>query len=66
MIIKDDDLRAKLIGNTDDPTLVKPVFYNHINTDMLLQIIDGDSIVRIEGPEKRVNYSRIDGPVTPC
>ena len=66
MIIKDNDLRAKLIGNTDDPTLVKPVFYNHINTDMLLQIVDGDSIVRIEGPEKRVNYSRIDGPVTSC
>jgi radical SAM superfamily enzyme YgiQ (UPF0313 family) len=60
MIMEDKDLRAKLVGNTDDPTFVRPVFYNHINTDMLLQIVDEDSIVRIEGPEKRVNYSRID------
>jgi len=31
---------------------------------MLGQIVDGDSIVRIEGPEKSVNYSRVDDPVT--
>ncbi|HMK48638.1 MAG TPA: cobalamin-dependent protein [Thermodesulfovibrionales bacterium] len=62
MIVKDADLSSRLIGNTDDPTFVKPVFYNHIDTDMLLHIIDGDSTIRIEGPEKRVNYSRIDGP----
>ena len=47
-------------------TLIKPVFYNHINTEMLGQIIDGDSIVRIEGQEKRVNYSRVNDPVTAC
>jgi hypothetical protein len=33
---------------------------------MLGQIIDVDSIVRIEGTEKRVNYSRADDPVTAC
>jgi len=31
---------------------------------MLGQIVDVDSIVRIEGPVKRVNYSRADDPVT--
>jgi hypothetical protein len=64
IIFKDAALREKLTGNIGDLTLIKPVFYNHINTEMLGQIVDGDSIVRIEGPEKRVNYSRADDPVT--
>lgn len=47
-------------------SLIKPVFYNHIDTELLGKIIDGDHIVRIEGPEKRVNYSRVDDPTTAC
>jgi hypothetical protein len=66
IIFSDAALREKLTGNTGDRTLIKPVFYNHIDTEMLRQIIDGDSIVRIEGPEQRVNYSRVDDPVTAC
>jgi hypothetical protein len=64
IIFKNAALRGKLTGDTGDRTLIKPVFYNHINTEMLGQIIDGDPIIRIEGPEKRVNYSRADDPVT--
>lgn len=64
IIFKDAALREKLTGDTGDRTLIKPVFYNHIDTEMLDQIIDEDSIVRIEGPEKRVNYSRVDDPVS--
>ncbi len=59
IIFKDRELRANLLGNTDDRTLVKPVFYNHISTEKLKQLIDGDTLFRIEGLEKGVNYSRV-------
>jgi radical SAM superfamily enzyme YgiQ (UPF0313 family) len=59
IILKDMKLRDNLSGCTDDHTLVKPVFYNHINTEKLKQLINGDGIFRIEGPEKGVNYTRV-------
>ncbi len=59
IIFKDRELRANLLGNTDDRTLVKPVFYNHIDTEKLKQLTNGDTLFRIEGLEKGVNYSRV-------
>jgi hypothetical protein len=59
IIMKDAALRSHLLGNTDDRTLIKPVFYNHIDTDKLGELIGGDPLFRIEGLEKGVNYGRI-------
>jgi tRNA A37 methylthiotransferase MiaB len=64
-IIKSDPkLKGHLSGCTDDDTLLKPVFYNHIDTDTLKELIDGDPLFRIEGPEKGVNYTRLEIPGT--
>ena len=59
IIMKDRNLRGNLMGNTKDRTFIKPVFYNHVNTEKLQQLIDGDDLFRIEGLEKGVNYSRV-------
>lgn len=60
-IIKGDaKLKDHLSGCTDDDTLLTPVFYNHIDTDTLKELIDGDPLFRIEGPEKGVNYTRAE------
>jgi radical SAM superfamily enzyme YgiQ (UPF0313 family) len=58
-IFSDIKLREHLIGAVDDTTLVKPVFYNHIGAETLEQSIGGDSVFRIEGTEKGVNYGRV-------
>ena len=59
-IIKSDPkLKDHLSGCTDDDTLLTPVFYNHIDTDTLKELINGDPLFRIEGPEKGVNYTRV-------
>lgn len=47
------------MGNLDDKTLIKPVFYNHICKEKLEELIGGDKLFRIEGLNKGVNYSRI-------
>jgi len=60
IILKDRNLRDNILGNTDDRTFVKPVFYNHIGTDKLKQLINGDVLFRIEGLKKGVNYCRDD------
>ncbi len=59
IILKDRKLRDNLLGNTDDRTFVKPVFYNHISTEKLKELINGDDLFRIEGMERGVNYSRV-------
>jgi hypothetical protein len=59
IINSDPKLKDHLSGCTDDDTLLRPVFYNHINTDSLKEMIDGDPLFRIEGPEKGVNYTRV-------
>jgi radical SAM superfamily enzyme YgiQ (UPF0313 family) len=58
-IFSDTNLREHIIGAGDDVTLVKPVFYNHIGVETLEQFIGGDSVFRIEGIEKGVNYNRV-------
>lgn len=59
IILKDNNLRVHLLGDTDDRTLLKPVFYNHVDTDRLKVLIDGDPLFRVEGIEKGVNYGRL-------
>jgi radical SAM superfamily enzyme YgiQ (UPF0313 family) len=59
IIMKDPTLKNFLLGDTDDKTFIKPVFYNHIPTDKLVQLINGDPLFRIEGVERGVNYSRV-------
>jgi hypothetical protein len=58
-IFSDIKLRAHLIGAGDNTTMVKPVFYNHIGEETFEQFIGEDSIFRIEGTEKGVNYGRV-------
>jgi radical SAM superfamily enzyme YgiQ (UPF0313 family) len=59
IILKDDNSKSYLLGDTGDKTFLKPVFYNHLHTDKLRQLIDGDPLLRVEGIEKGVNYGRI-------
>ncbi|MDP2981801.1 MAG: cobalamin-dependent protein [Candidatus Latescibacter sp.] len=52
--------RERLKGAiTDNPDLVRPVFYNHITADMLREIIGDDPLFHIEGFERTSNYERI-------
>lgn len=58
-IMADETLRLNLKGNTHDMTFIKPVFYNHVSDKRLKELINSDSLFRIAGLEKGVNYSRI-------
>jgi hypothetical protein len=62
IILRDGSLRTRLLGEVRDRSLLKPIFYNHIDTDKLKQLIDGDPLFRVEGIEKGVNYGRIANP----
>ncbi|UCE78623.1 MAG: cobalamin-dependent protein [Nitrospiraceae bacterium] len=59
IIMNDSALRKYLVGYTGDDTLVKPVFYNHIDSARLTDLIAGDRLFRIEGIEPGVNYTRL-------
>ena len=59
IILNDANLNHHLIGEKDDPTLIKPFFYNHIKEKALEELIGGDPVFRIEGIEKGVNYNRV-------
>ncbi len=58
VIMRDRSLQAGLIGNREDPTFIQPVFYNHIKTERLRELLAGDPLFRIEGLDSGVNYSR--------
>jgi hypothetical protein len=58
IIQKDKSLKSHLSDKTLGTNLIKPVFYNHVTTEKLSRLIDGDPLFRIEGLEKGVNYSR--------
>jgi len=59
-ILNDAKLRENLMGAEDDATLLTPVFYNQIGGETLEQLIGGDSVFRIEGIERGVNYNRVE------
>jgi len=55
----DTELKKYLIGNIEDDSLIRPVFYNHITSDDIKKIIGEDPLFIIEGIEKGVNYCRV-------
>lgn len=61
IIQQDKSLKAYLSGNTSGSIFINPVFYNHVTTEKLSRLINGDPLFRIEGLEKGVNYNRIAG-----
>ena len=58
-IIKDKKLHPYLLGATDDRSMIMPVFYNHVSAERLEELIQGDTIFKIAGREKGVNYSNV-------
>ena len=60
IILRDENLKSRLLGEADDQTLLRPVFYNHNNTAALKRLINGDPIFRVEGTERGVNYGRVE------
>jgi hypothetical protein len=59
VIQRDEQLKANLLGNSDDDSMIRPVFYNQIPSERLKFLIAGDRLFMIEGTEKGVNYTRI-------
>jgi len=49
VIVGDPELRRNLIGNTGNDAFIKPVFYNHVSTERLNELIAGDRMFRIQG-----------------
>jgi hypothetical protein len=56
LILKDKSLQGNIHGAVDDPAMLHPVFYNHVKTDRLKELIRGDAIFKIAGEVKGVNY----------
>jgi tRNA A37 methylthiotransferase MiaB len=59
-VMKDSTLRPYLLGATDDRSMIKPVFYNHVSAKKLEELIHGENIFKIAGREKGVNYSKVN------
>lgn len=59
IILRDNSLWKHLAGNIEDKTMIRPVFYNHVDSERLKGLIAGDSLFKIEGFEKGVNYSKV-------
>jgi len=57
--MKDSTLQPYLLGATDDRSMIKPVFYNHVSIERLEELIEGENIFKIAGREKGVNYSHV-------
>ena len=58
-IIKDEKLHPYLLGATDDRSMIMPVFYNQVSPERLEELIQGDTIFKIAGREKGVNYRNV-------
>jgi len=59
-ILSSVEYRGRLLGAVDgNPSMIRPVFYNHISKEMLRDIIGDDPLFKIEGFEKTSNYERI-------
>jgi hypothetical protein len=61
--MKDRTLYPYLLGRFDDASLMSPVFYNHVDTEMLKELIQGDALFKIAGIDKGVNYRNFEGKV---
>ncbi len=58
IIMRDEKLLGNVIGLGEDRQMIKPVFYNQISPERLRELIAGETIFRIEGLDKGVNYGR--------
>jgi hypothetical protein len=58
-VMKDSSLQPYLLGATNDGSMIKPVFYNHVIAERLEELIEGEKIFKIAGREKGVNYSNV-------
>jgi tRNA A37 methylthiotransferase MiaB len=59
-VLKDSTLHPCLLGATDDSSMIRPVFYNHVSDKRLEELIAGDNIFKIAGREKDVNYCSVN------
>ncbi len=59
IILRDEKLLGNVIGLGENRQMIKPVFYNQISPERLGELIAGETIFRIEGLDKGVNYSRL-------
>lgn len=59
IILGDPFLYRFLVGNADEKSMIRPLFFNRINNDQLREFIAEDEIFRIEGTQKGVNYTRL-------
>jgi len=55
----DPALSGNLVGNIDDESMIRPVFYNQIQHEQLQSIIADDSIFRISSGDNSVNYLQL-------
>jgi radical SAM superfamily enzyme YgiQ (UPF0313 family) len=58
LVMSDEQLRARVIGDAGDGSLIHPVFFNQLSVERLRELIRDDTIFRIEGEDKGVNYTR--------
>lgn len=58
IIERDEALKRHILGSMNDSEMIMPIFYNQTDQAWLRECISGDSIFRIEGDEKGVNYTR--------
>ena len=58
-VMKDSSLQPYLLGATNDGSMIKPVFYNHVIAERLEELIEGEKIFKIAGREKGVNYCNV-------
>lgn len=59
LVREDPLLWRNVIGATDEPSFIRPVFFNLIDTARLEELIGGDPLFRIEGIDRGVNYTRV-------
>ena len=59
IVTKDRTLYPYLLGATEDRSMIKPVFYNHVSAKRLRELIQGEPLFKIAGEEKGVNYSNV-------
>jgi radical SAM superfamily enzyme YgiQ (UPF0313 family) len=58
IILKDESLHQYIHGALDDPDMVHPVFFNHMKTEKLKEMIKGEALFKIAGEVKGVNYQQ--------
>jgi radical SAM superfamily enzyme YgiQ (UPF0313 family) len=67
IIRNDPKLRKNLLGDVNDSSFLRPVFYNQIAQERLKELIRNEPMFLMDGLDKKVNYCRLprrkNGPV---